>query len=51
MDGFSLEVVVWEGDTTGAETLVHWLTSKCGTVENGVQYDLPRDERLAGSRR
>jgi len=30
---------------------MHWLTHNCGNVENSVQHGLPRDERLAGSRR
>jgi len=39
------------GRRDGSWDSIHWLTRNCGNVENWVQHDLPRDERLAGSGR
>jgi len=37
------------GRRDGRWDSIHWLTPKCGNVENWVQHGLPRDQRLGAS--
>jgi len=39
------------GRRKGSSDSIHWITCNCWNIENSVQHDLPRDEKLAGSRR
>jgi len=48
----NLEEVVWTGEKhDGSLYSIDLFTPNCVNVENGVQYGLARDKRLAGSGR
>lgn len=44
-EAINLEAADRKGVTIGSGDSIHWITRKCGNIENCVQQSQPRDER------